>query len=153
MIELIRSVRALCGVRRTSVVWHCQSRMDQTSLVHHTGVPPHLMAATPGTFSPFPLGRGSRNGLRTYYKEEYDLNAEDAEVHSGGSDVVSYSSTQQFTVLLSTSKPAQCRVDFPIYPNILAPQGVEGRWPWSSCVALFVAASHVQPVGLMAFDR
>ena len=52
------------------------------------------MAATPGTFSPFPLGRGSRNGLRTYNKEEYDLNAEDAEVHSGGSDVVSYSSTQ-----------------------------------------------------------
>ena len=35
------------------------------------------MAATLGTFSPFPFGRGSRNGLRTYYKEEYDLNAED----------------------------------------------------------------------------
>ena len=28
MIELIRSVRALCGLRRTSVDWHCQSRMD-----------------------------------------------------------------------------------------------------------------------------
>ena len=35
------------------------------------------MAATPGTFSPFPLGWGSRNGLRTYYKEEDDLTAED----------------------------------------------------------------------------
>ena len=56
------------------------------------------MAATPGTFSPFPLGRGSRNGLRTYYKKEYDLNAEDL--------VAQTSSTQSryaVTALLCTS--------------------------------------------------
>ena len=35
MIELIRSVRALCGVRRTFVDWHFQSRMDQTTSVHN----------------------------------------------------------------------------------------------------------------------
>ena len=51
--------------------------MDYTSFVHHTDVPPHFLAATPRTFSPFPSGRGSRNCFRTYYKEEYDLNAED----------------------------------------------------------------------------
>ena len=28
LIELIRSVRALCGLRRTCVDWHCQSKMD-----------------------------------------------------------------------------------------------------------------------------
>ena len=27
-IELVRSIRGLCGLRRTSVDWHCQSRMD-----------------------------------------------------------------------------------------------------------------------------
>ena len=56
------------------------------------------MAVTPGTFSPFPLGRGSRNSLRTYYKEEYDLNAEDL--------VAQTSSTQSryaVTALSSTS--------------------------------------------------
>ena len=55
------------------------------------------MAATPGTFSPVPLGRRSRNGLRTYYKEEYGLNAEDL--------VAQTSSTQSryaVTALLST---------------------------------------------------
>ena len=27
-IELVRSIRGLCGLRRTSVDWHCQSKMD-----------------------------------------------------------------------------------------------------------------------------
>ena len=27
-IELVRSISGLCGLRRTSVDWHCQSKMD-----------------------------------------------------------------------------------------------------------------------------
>ena len=39
-------------------------------------------------------GLGSRNGPSSYFKEEDDLNSEDAEVQSDGTDVVSSSSTQ-----------------------------------------------------------
>ena len=64
---------------------HCQSRIDQTTFVHNglnvfslsCRVPPHWLVASPGTFSPLLSGMGSRNGLRTYYKEEDDLNTED----------------------------------------------------------------------------
>ena len=43
---------------------------------------------------PLPLGMGSGNGPSSYFTEEDDLNPEDAEVHSGGTDVVSTSSAQ-----------------------------------------------------------
>ena len=83
--------------------------------------PPHLMAATPGTCSPFPLGRGSRNGLRTYYKEEYDLNAEDlvAQTSSHPVKVRSYGVVEHF---LAYAVPGGL-------PDLtpMAPQRVEGR--------------------------
>ena len=107
---------------------------------------------------PLPLGMGSRNGPNSNFKEEDDLNSEDAEVHSGGTDVVSTSSTQLVYAVYGvvellldrdsaqwTSRP-KC--------STLTPEGVEGRLQWSSLVAVLGTAQHAQPAALTAFlDR
>ena len=104
---------------------------------------------------PWPSGMGSRNGPSSHFKEEDDLNSEDAEVHSGGTDVVSYSSTQLvyavygFVELFLDSFSAQWTSRSICSP--LTPLGVEGRWQWSSIVG---TAQHAQPAALTAFfDR
>ena len=89
---------------------------------------------------------GSRNGPSSYFKEEDDLNSEDAEVHSGGTDVVSTSSTQLVYAvygvveLLLDRDSAQRSSGSMCSP--LTPQGVEGRWQWSSLVAVLGTAQH-----------
>ena len=48
----------------------------------------------------------------------------------------------------------QRSVDFQVYVFTLIPQGVEGRWQWSSLVAVLGKAQHAQPAALTAFlDR
>ena len=107
---------------------------------------------------PLPLGMGSRNGPSSFFKEEDDLNSEDAEVLSGGTDVVSTSSTQLVYAvygvveLLLDRDSAQWTSRSMCSP--LTPQGVEERWQWSSLVAVLGTAKHAQPAALTAFlDR
>ena len=78
--------------------------------------------------------------------------AEDAEVHSGGTDVVSTSSTQLVYTVYGVVELLLDRLWSLCSP--LTPQGVEGRWQWSSLVAVLGTAQHAQPAALTAFlDR
>ena len=74
---------------------------------------------------------GSQNGPSSYFKEEDDLNSEDAEVHSGGADVVSYSSTQLVYAVHGVVELFLDRVSAQWTSRSmcipLTPQGVEGR--------------------------
>ena len=89
---------------------------------------------------------------------EDDLNSEGAEVHSGGTDVVSFSSTQLVYVVYGVVELFLDRVSAlwtsRSMCSLLTPQGVEGRWQWSSLVAVLGTAQHAQPAALTAFlDR
>ena len=101
---------------------------------------------------------GSRNGPSSYFKEEDDLNSEDAGVHSGGPDVVSYSSTQVVYAVYGVVELFLDRVSAQWTSRSicspLTPHGVEGRWQWSSLVAVLGTAKRAQPAALTAFlDR
>ena len=47
--------------------------------------------------------------------------------------------------------PCQRSVDFQVYVFTLTPQGLEGRWQWSSVVAVLGTAQHAQLASLTAF--
>ena len=117
-----------------------------------------VLAGTTGNMAHCPQGWDHGMGPNSYFKEEDDLNSEDAEVHFGGTDVVSTSSTllvysvYGVVELLLDSDSAQ--LTSRSFYSPLTPQGVEGRWQWSSLVAVLVSAQHAQPAALTAFlDR
>ena len=104
---------------------------------------------------PLPSGMGSRNGPSSYFKEVDYLNSEDAEVHSGGTDVVSFSSTQLVYAVYGVVELFLDRVSAPWTSrslcSLLTPQGVEGEM---AVVAVLGTAQHAQPAALTAFlDR
>ena len=107
------------------------------------------MAATPGTFQPISL----REGITEWSQNVLQGRGRPERRGLGGTDffypvkVRSYGVVEHFLAYAVPGWTSRST------PTPLALQGVEGRRPWSSCVALFVTASHVQPVGLMAFDR
>ena len=107
---------------------------------------------------PLPSGMGSRKGPSSYFKEEDDLNSEDAEVHSGDTDMVSDSSTQlacaDYGVVELFLDRVSAQWTSRSVCSPLTPQVVEGRWQWSSLVAVLGTAQHAQLAALTAFlDR
>ena len=88
---------------------------------------------------PLPSGMGSRSGPSSCFKEEDDLNSEDAEVLSGGTDVASHSSTQLVYAVFGVVE--------------LFLDRVSAQWT-SRLVAVLGTAQQAQPAALTAFlDR
>ena len=79
---------------------------------------------------PLPSGMGSRSGPSSYFKEEDDLNSEDAEVLSGGTDVVRIPlpvGVRCLRCCRALPGPCQRSVDFQVYVFTPDPSGGRGE--------------------------